>query len=70
MQPINQEFIDAVIKELNELEPGYYLTREQICAKIGVLKEYSELISVLHKVGKLPGFKMVKSRGITPIRKD
>ena len=67
MQVFNPEFTTAVLSVLNTHlndEPGSYLTREQVCFKVGVDKMYMNAISIVMLDESFNGFETVKSRGI------
>jgi len=64
MTVFNPEFVQAVRDQLNTLQPGFYLTREQVCNALGVPKAFSNAISILFEAGEFPEFETVRSRGI------
>jgi len=64
MQVFNPEFVNAVHTVLNTLEPGSYLTREQVCTKVGVSPAYMNAISIVMQGSEFSRYETVKSRGI------
>lgn len=64
MQVFTTEFIQAVKGKLETLQPGFYMTREQLCVAIGITGHYSNAISMLLATPEFSEFETVKSRGI------
>lgn len=64
MNVFNQEFVTAIKAKLDSLEPLAYLTREQICAAIGVDKTYVNAVSIVMQEPQFADYEAVKSRGI------
>jgi hypothetical protein len=66
MQVFNQEFVDAVKVQLAKVQPGFYITREQVCLAVEVSGAYANAISILMAGPEFAGYESVKSRGIRP----
>lgn len=65
MKIFTQEFTDAVKNVLESLEEGMYLTRENVCLKIGLTGQHSNAISILLSEPEFADhYELVKSRGI------
>lgn len=64
MQVFNQEFVDAVKSKLETIQPGFYMTREQVCLAVGISGTYANAISILMAGPEFADFESVKSRGI------
>jgi hypothetical protein len=63
MKVFTQEFVDGVSSVLATLEPGSYLTRAQVCSKLGISESYANAISMLTLEPEFSKYEAVKSRG-------
>ncbi len=63
MQVFNSEFVQA-IKNVLESNTSKYITREEVCVKLGVSKDYAGVISIMFDNGMFPEYETVRSRGI------
>lgn len=63
MNVITNEFKNAVIGQLLDLKPGFYLTREQLCLGAGVDPKFAGVVSLLMTEPEFADFEGVKSRG-------
>ena len=64
MNVFTDEFVNAVKGQLDKVEAGYSITREQLCEKIGVPGIYSAAISVLFQTETFADFEIVRAKGI------
>jgi hypothetical protein len=69
MQVFTNEFVQGIKQALSKLEPGFYLTREQVCMAMGIDKSNMNAISIIMATPEFAGYESVKSRGIR-IKKD
>lgn len=63
MQVFNPEFVQSVRDALNA-NTSKYITREELCVKLGLGKEYAQAISIMFEAGLFPEFETIRSRGI------
>lgn len=64
MKVLNLQFLQAMKSKLDALKPGFYYTREQLCADLKLPKEYATAVSLAMLDPMFDAFEMVKSRGI------
>lgn len=64
MQVITDSFKNAILGQLLDLKPGFYLTRDQLCLGAEVDTRYAALVSILIQEPEFSEFETVKSRGI------
>jgi hypothetical protein len=70
MKVLNLQFLQGMKAVLDKLEDGSSYTREQICTKLGLSKDWAPAISLAMMDEMFVDYEMVKSRGIRRIAKE
>jgi hypothetical protein len=64
MQVFTSDFLAAVKSKLESIQPGFYMTRSQLCLSLNIASDYEGVISMLLGTPEFSDFEAVKSRGI------
>jgi hypothetical protein len=70
MKVLNLQFLQGMKAVLDKLEDGSSYTREQICTKLGLAKEWAPAVSLAMMDEMFVDYEMVKSRGIRRVNQE